>query len=659
MKEKIEKLRNELHLHNYKYYVLSSPVISDFEFDQKMKELKKLEAEYPEFYNENSPTMRVGSDISNEFNKVKHRYPMLSLENTYSIQEIKDFYERNYKIIGEKMELVGELKFDGLSISITYINGFLSRSVTRGNGDEGDDVTENIKTIKSIPLKLQGEFPDYFEARGEVLMPYSSFERLNIERKEAGDELLANPRNAASGSLKQKQSSECAKRGLDAYFYYLLGEDVDTLSHFENLQLLKKLGFQTSNYPKILKDFNDIEEFINYWQENRKTLPYPTDGIVLKVNSLAQQEELGLTTKTPRWGFAYKFQAEKARTRLNNVTFQVGRTGAITPVAELEPVLLAGTTIRRASLYNEDIMNSLNIKIGDIAYVEKGGEIIPKVSGVAETFSDSKDIIYPTTCPECGSPLIRKKGESIHYCTGGDTICEPQIKGKFEHFVSKKAMNIDGFGPETVDLLYKNGLINNEVLDIYNLTFIDLANLEGLGEKSAKKLIESIDKSKANSFQKVLYSLGIRYVGETASKKLVKHFMSMENISKAKPEDITSIEDIGPAVATSLNEWFTDENISLWKSLEQNGLKFEIEQEITNTNNKLNGNTFVITGSFEDYTRDHIKELVELNGGKTSGSVSKKTGYLIAGEKAGSKLDKATELGVKIIDMDEFINLIK
>lgn len=656
MRTKIENLRKEIEKHNYNYYVLSSPVISDYDFDMKLKELQDLEKQYPEFYDPNSPTVRVGSDLSNSFEKSKHKYPMLSLENTYSIQEIKDFDTRIFNILGEKVEYVAELKFDGTSISLTYENGRLVKGVTRGNGVEGDDVTENVKTIKSIPLTLQGDYPDFFEVRGEVIMPYSSFERLNKEREEAGEDLLANPRNASSGSLKQKKSSETANRGLDAYMYYLLAEDLGTKTHTENLEKMKSMGFKVSEYTQTVQNFEEIESFINLWDEKRKTLPYPTDGIVLKVNSLSQQKELGLTSKTPRWGFAYKFKAERVKTRLNGVTYQVGRTGAITPVAELEAVSLAGTTIRRASLYNEDIMNELGAKIGDIVYVEKGGEIIPKVTGVAETFDSSVEISYPVFCPECGGSLIRKDGEAIHYCTNTKN-CPPQIKGKFEHFVSRKAMNIDGFGPETVELLYSNGLLR-DVSDIYNLKFDDLRTLEGMGERSAQKLLESIEKSKENSFQKVLYALGIRFVGETVSKKLVKKFKNIENILSATKDEIMSVDDIGLSVANSIDEWFNQQTLFLIIKLKKAGLKFESEEQIE-SKDILNGKTYVITGSFDNYSREQLKDIIELNGGKTSGSVSKKTDYLLAGEKAGSKLEKATELGVKIINIDEFLTSIQ
>jgi DNA ligase (NAD+) len=664
MKDKIELLRTELELHNYNYYVKSKPVISDYEFDIKMKELKILETEHPEFYDKNSPTMRIGSDLSNKFEKIKHYYPMLSLDNTYSMDEIKDFYNRNFKLIGKKMELVGELKFDGVSISIIYENGELIRAVTRGDGKEGDDVTNNVKTIRSIPLKLKNnDYPKTFEVRGEIFMPYNSFDRLNKEHEEAGEELFANPRNAASGSLKNKKSSETAKRGLDARFYYLLENDANTSSQFENLIKLNEMGFKISDFNfenecdsiKILKNFDEIEDFINLWNIKRKTLGYPIDGIVLKVNDLNQQKELGLTSKTPRWGIAYKFKAERVTTKLNNITFQVGRTGAITPVAELDAVLLAGSTIRRASLYNEDILKELGIKIGDIVYVEKGGEVIPVVSGVAETFPDSIEVVYPLTCPECGGNLTRKNGESIHYCTNSNN-CLPQIKGKFEHFVSKKAMNISDFGPSTVDVLYANNLIS-DVSDIYKLNINILNKLDGFGDKSAKKLLDAIEKSKKNSFQRVLYALGIRYVGETVSKKLVSKFKNINELSCASEKDILNIQDIGPSVMTSIKEWFSiEKNIDIINKLKEIGLCFE--SEINNVNNILKNKTFVITGSFEQYDREELKDIIESNGGKSVGNVSKKTNYVLSGNNAGSKLEKANELKITIITIDEFFNLI-
>lgn len=657
IKEKIEELRKELHEHNYKYYVLSQPIISDYEFDMKMKELQSLEIEFPEFNDLNSPTVRVGSDVSSRFVQSKHRYPMLSLGNTYNIQELHDFYDRAYKLIGEKMELVCELKFDGTSISLTYENGSLTKAITRGDGEKGDDVTENVKTIKSIPLKLQGsDYPQFFEVRGEIIMPFSSFEQLNKERLESDEQPFANARNAASGSLKQLQSSETAKRKLDNYVYYLMGEDIDTNTHIENLENLNKWGFKTSEYNKLCNDFSEVENFIQYWDVERKNLPYPIDGIVVKVNDLSQQSELGFTSKTPRWAISYKFKAESVSTELLDVTYQVGRTGAITPVAELKPVLIAGTIVKRASLYNEDYMNEMDLQIGDIVYCEKGGEIIPKVTGVANRTEKSYPIIYPESCPECGTKLIRKDGEAIHYCPNYLT-CPPQQKGKFEHFVSRKAMNIN-IGPETISLLWDNGLIK-DVADLYTLKYDDLRVLEGLGDRSAQKILESIQKSKENDFQKVLYALGIRFVGETASKKLSKNFKSMVGLYVAMREQIMSIDDIGPAVADSIKDWFSCvDNYKLLNKLLESGLKLEYTDK-NEIGKSLNGLTFVITGSFETHSREELKDIIENNGGKTSGSVSKKTNYLLAGENCGSKLDKSKELGVNIIGIEELFKMIE
>lgn len=656
MKDKIESLRNELHQHNYRYYVLSQPTISDYEFDMKMKELQKIESEHPEFFDANSPTMRVGSDISNNFTKTKHIFPMISLGNTYTIDELKDFYKKAYNLLGEEMDFVGELKFDGTSISITYQNGKLVKAVTRGDGIQGDDVTENVKTIKSIPLELQGHgYPDLFEVRGEILMPFNVFEALNKERIGNDEQPFANARNAASGSLKQLQSSEVAKRNLDAYFYYIMGDEAGTGTHIGNIKKLKEWGFKTSDVPTLLHNFNEISSFINLWDKERKHLPFPVDGVVFKVNDLAQQDELGLTSKTPRWAIAYKFEAENQKTKLLDVIFQVGRTGAITPVAILEPVLIAGTMIKRASLYNEDYINELDLHIGDIVGVEKGGEIIPKITEVAVSNGGEK-VIYPAKCPECGGPLTRKPGEAAHYCTD-DEFCKPQLKGKFELFVSRKGMNIN-IGPETISLLFDSRLIL-DTPDLYDLKYDDLRVLEGLGDKSAKKLLESIEKSKENDFQKVLYSLGIRYVGETASKKLVKHFKNLKNLRDATAEEIQNIDDIGPAVANSIVEWFyVQNNNEIIYRLQTKGLKFEVENVIEQ-GESLKGLTFVITGSFENHSREELKSIIENNGGKASGSVSKKTNYLLAGENCGSKLDKANELGVKIINENELFNLIK
>ena len=657
LRKEVEELRNELHKHNYNYYVLSQPTISDYEFDMKMKELQAIESDFPELSDPNSPTVRVGSDISNHFVKAKHKYPMLSLGNTYNIQELQDFYDRAYKIIGNDMELVCELKFDGTSISITYEDGVLIKAVTRGDGENGDDVTDNVKTIKSIPLMLNGtDYPKSFEVRGEIIMPFASFEELNKERIESEEPPFANARNAASGSLKQLQSSETAKRKLDNYIYYLMGDDINANTHYENLSNLKRWGFKVSDDTIIAHNFDEVNAYIKYWDAERANLPFPIDGIVIKVNSLNQQKELGLTSKTPRWAISYKFKAESVTTKLLDITYQVGRTGAITPVALLEPVLVSGTTVKRASLYNEDYINELGLQIGDIVFLEKGGEIIPKITGIFEHTDNSCDVKYPDYCPECGTKLIRKDGEAIHYCPN-EATCPPQQKGKFEHFVARKAMNIN-IGPETISLLWDNWLIK-DVADFYDLKYDDLRGLEGLGDRSAQKLLESIEKSKENGFQKVLYALGIRFVGETASKKLVKKFKSIDDLCSASIEDIMSIEDVGPAVAMSLNEWFRKhENIELLEKIKEIGLNFKIE-ETENNGTSLSGLTFVITGSFESNSREELKDIIESNGGKASGSVSKKTNYLLAGENCGSKLDKANELGVTVIGSDELFKMIK
>jgi len=663
MKTKIENLRNELHEHNRNYYVLNRPTISDFDFDMKLKELQKLEEQYPEYSDINSPTMRVGSDINKSFKQVKHQYPMLSLGNTYNLQELKDFYDRAYKIIGKDMELVCELKFDGTSISLTYENGNLTKAVTRGDGTMGDDVTNNVKTIKSIPLKLQGyDFPKHFEVRGEIIMPFASFERLNKERIELDEQPFANPRNAASGSLKQQNSKEVGKRGLDAYFYYLVGEE-SGLNHFRNLEWLQSWGFKTSKDTVVCSDFEGVNFFINYWDKERFNLPYPIDGIVIKVNDLNQQKELGFTSKTPRWAISYKFQAESVSTKLLGVTYQVGRTGALTPVAELDPVLVGGTTVRRASLYNEDQMKALGIKIGDMVYCEKGGEIIPLLTGYDENFrtNDCVDIVYPNVCPECGSKLVRKPNESIHYCPNEDG-CPPQIKGKIEHFVSRKAMNIN-IGTETINLLYSEGLIF-DISDLYHLEYEDLRQLEGMGDRSASKLLESIEKSKENDFQKALYGLGIRYVGETVSKKLVKRFNSIEEIKSATFEELTAIEDIGESIAKSIIKWFYKvPNILIIQRLTKSGLNFENNKNIIEK--EIGGDVICVcmTGSPKEFGFDTKGIFInEFNGRLVDTSLSDSNcKYLITDdlESASSKMKTAVKKGIEIITYSEFYNKFK
>jgi len=664
MKEEIEKLRKQLHEYNHQYYVLNNSAISDYDFDQKLKKLQKLELEYPEFNDPNSPTMRVGSDISNHFKQSKHKYPMLSLGNTYNLQELKDFYERAYKIIGEQMELVCELKFDGTSISLTYENGTLTKAVTRGDGENGDDVTDNVKTIKSIPLKLQGDnYPAYFEARGEIIMPFKVFEKLNIERELNGEQVFANPRNAASGSLKQLSSGEVAKRNLDAYFYYLIGEDLGSETHDENLQKLKSVGFKTSNDSVVCSDFEGVNNFINKWNVERANLAYPIDGIVLKVNSLSQQKELGFTSKTPRWAISYKFQAEEVTTKLVGVTFQVGRTGAVTPVAELEPVLVSGSVVKRASIYNEDQFKQLDLWINDMVYVSKGGEIIPLISGVAEKGprNMSDKISMPEVCPECSTKLIRKEGESAHYCPNTES-CPAQVKGKFEHFVGRKAMNIN-IGPETINLLWENDLIK-DVVDLYHLKYDDLRVLEGMGDRSATKLLESIEKSKESDFQRVLYSIGIRYVGETVSKKLVAAFKTFGNISKATYTELISIEDVGESIATSIINWFKDiKNVDLAIDLKNAGLKFEVDESIVEVKPSGDAIYVCMTGSPKGFgfeTKAVFEK--EFNGKLVDVSVTDPNcKFLITDDlfSTSSKMKTATKKGIEIITYGDFISKYK
>jgi DNA ligase (NAD+) len=658
MKTKIEQLRSELHEHNHKYYVLSQPTISDFEFDSKLKELQSLELQHPEFYDSNSPTIRVGSDISNSFKQVYHKFPMLSLGNTYNTEELTDFYNRLIKGVGTSFELVSELKFDGTSISLTYENGEIKTAVTRGDGEKGDDVTDNIKTIKSIPLKLSGSgYPALFEVRGEILMPFDSFEYLNKERIENGDEPFANPRNAVSGSIKQRSSSVVAKRKLDAYFYYLISNEVVAKTHYENLLKLKEWGFKVSSESKLCETLQDVFDFIDLWNKKRHKLDFATDGIVLKMNQLDKQKELGLTSKSPRWAISYKFEAENVSTPLKSVVFQVGRQGTVTPVANLEPVQLGGTVVRRASLYNEDYLNEIDLYECDTVYVEKGGEIIPKITGVdySKRIEGSKPIIFPDECPECGSELTRKENEANYFCLNEN--CPARVKGRLEHFVSRKAMNIN-IGPETIDLLVESQLIICPT-DLYTLEIDDLIGLDRFGVKKAENLINSIQESKNNSFQKVLYALGIQHLGETVSKKLVKHYNNIFDLSKTTVEELIQIDEIGETIAKSIVNWFSkEENIEVCDWLEFFGLNIENE-EVIQTENKLDSKIYVITGSFEGYSRDELKDIIEGNGGKTSGSVSNKTDYLLAGENCGSKLDKAKELGVKIIGTEELFKFIK
>lgn len=660
--DKIKALREALEQHNYNYYVLSAPTISDREFDEMMKELQTLEEAHPEYADPHSPTQRVGSDLSKEFEQVVHKYPMLSLGNTYSEEEVKDFYERIARDLNEPFEIVAELKYDGTSISLTYEDGRLVRAVTRGDGTRGDDVTANVKTIRSVPLKLMGDrYPATFEIRGEILLPWAEFDRLNKEREEQEEPLFANPRNAASGTLKQQNPAIVAARKLDAYFYYLLGEELPAETHFDNLEAARSWGFKVPNVIRVCNSLEDIYDYIAYWDAERKNLPVATDGIVLKVNSLRQQRNLGFTAKSPRWAIAYKFQAERAVTRLNSVSFQVGRTGAVTPVANLEPVLLAGTTVKRASLHNADIIEGLDLHLGDKVFVEKGGEIIPKIVGVdveARSLLVGDKVRFIRSCPECGTPLMRPEGEAAHYCPN-EAGCPPQIKGKIEHFVTRRAMNIN-MGPETVEDLYEAGYIK-DTADLYTLEISDLLRLERWADKSARNLMASLEESKQVPFERVLYGLGIRFVGETVAKRLVSAFHSMEQLEQASFEELTAVDEIGERIARSIIAYFADErNRTLVNRLKEYGLQMSVAEEmLANRSEKLKGLSIVISGTFAKHSRDEYKAMIEQHGGKNSGSVSGKTDYILAGDNMGpAKLEKAAKLGVKIINEDEFLNMI-
>ena len=662
VKDKIKALREALEQHNYNYYVLSAPTISDREFDEMMKELQVLEEAHPEYADPHSPTQRVGSDLSKEFEQVVHKYPMLSLGNTYSEDEVKDFYERIARDLNEPFEIVAELKYDGTSISLTYEDGRLVRAVTRGDGTRGVDVTANVKTIRSVPLKLMGDrYPATFEIRGEILLPWAEFDRLNKEREEQEEPLFANPRNAASGTLKQQNPAVVAARKLDAYFYYLLGEELPAETHFDNLEAARSWGFKIPNVIRVCNSLEDIYDYIAYWDVERKNLPVATDGIVLKVNSLRQQRNLGFTAKSPRWAIAYKFQAERAVTRLNSVSFQVGRTGAVTPVANLEPVLLAGTTVKRASLHNADIIEGLDLHLGDKVFVEKGGEIIPKIVGVdveARGLLVGDKVRFIRSCPECGTPLMRPEGEAAHYCPN-EAGCPPQIKGKIEHFVTRRAMNIN-MGPETVEDLYEAGYIK-DTADLYTLEIADLLRLERWADKSARNLMASLEESKQVPFERVLYGLGIRFVGETVAKRLVSAFHSMEQLEQASFEDLTAVDEIGERIARSIIAYFADErNRTLVNRLMEYGLQMSVpEEKLANRSEKLKGLSIVISGTFAKHSRDEYKAMIEQHGGKNSGSVSGKTDYILAGDNMGpAKLEKAAKLGVKIINEDEFLNMI-
>ena len=661
--ERIYQLREELHRHNHNYYVLNAPEIGDQEFDFLMRELQDLEAKHPECYDENSPSMRVGSDLNKNFTQVQHKYPMLSLANTYSEAEVAEFYDRVKRALNEDFEICCEMKFDGTSISLTYEDGRLLRAVTRGDGVQGDDVTDNVKTIRSIPLVLQGTgYPQNFEIRGEILMPWEVFEALNKERESREEALFANPRNAASGTLKLQNSSVVASRKLDAYLYYLLSDELPGDGHYENMQLASQWGFKVSDIMRKCATLEEVLEFIRYWDVERKNLPVATDGVVLKVNSFRQQRNLGYTAKSPRWAIAYKFQAERACTRLNSISYQVGRTGAVTPVANLDPVQLAGTVVKRASLHNADIIEGLDLRLGDMVYVEKGGEIIPKIVGVDKEarFMLGDKIRFITKCPECGSPLTRYEGEAAHYCTN-DASCPPQIKGKIEHFVSRKAMNIDGLGSETIDQFYQEGLIHN-IADLYTLKAPDIACLERMGKKSAVNIMEGLRASKEVLFERVLFALGIRFVGETTAKTLAKAFRSIDALAEASLDDLMQVDEIGARIAQSILQYFADaRNREIIERLREAGVQMQMaEQDSSEYTDKLAGKSIVISGVFAHHSRDEYKDMIEKNGGKNVGSISKKTTFILAGENMGpSKLGKAQKLGVPIINEDEFLKMLE
>lgn len=662
--EKIERLRRELDEHNYNYYVLNAPTIDDRTFDEMMHELQGLEETFPQYFDPNSPTQRVGNDINRSFSQVEHRYPMLSLSNTYSIEEVSAFYERvRSGLMGEDFELVGELKYDGTSISLIYEGGRLVRAVTRGDGTRGDDVTENVKTIRSIPLQLRGnDYPDSFEIRGEILMPWAVFDALNKEREEQEEPLFANPRNAAAGTLKSQNSAVVAARGLDAYLYYLLGENLPADTHYENLQYARSWGFKVSDAVRKLHSVEEVKEYINYWDMERKNLPVATDGMVFKVNSLRQQKNLGYTAKSPRWAIAYKFQAEKALTRLNSVSYQVGRTGTVTPVANLDPVLLSGTIVKRATLHNEDIINALDLHIGDMVFVEKGGEIIPKITAVdtSARLLIGEKVRFIRTCPECGTPLKRIEGEAAWFCPN-EKGCPPQIKGRIEHFISRKAMNIEGLGSETIGQFYSLGLVR-DASALYTLQPDVIAGLERMGERSAQNIVDAVKQSCSVPFERVLFALGIRYVGETVAKKLALALHSIDRIIEATTEDLIRIGDIGVRIAQSVVAYFSDEdNLRFVERLRQYGVQMQItEERLSERTDKLSGATIVISGTFTHHSRDEYKALIEQHGGINTGSVSGKTTYILAGENMGpAKLEKARKLGVRILSEEEFLEMIQ
>ena len=658
----IQDLRDELNQHNHNYYVLDTPTISDFEFDQKLKQLQELENQHPEFYDDNSPTQRVGGTITKNFNTVVHDYRMYSLENSYSKEDLIDWENRIQKVLGNvTLQYTCELKYDGASISITYENGKLNRAVTRGDGFQGDDVTNNIKTIKSIPLKLKGKYPERFDIRGEIILPFEGFEKMNQELIEIGETPYSNPRNTASGSLKLQDSSEVAKRPLECLLYFIVGNNLTIESQYEGLETARNWGFKVPKEAKLAKNLEEVFDYINYWDTHRHHLPYETDGVVIKVNDFHQQDELGYTAKSPRWAMAYKFKAEQVSTVLNSISYQVGRTGSITPVANLQPVQLAGTIVKRASLHNADQIEKLDIRIGDTVFVEKGGEIIPKIIGVDLTKrpTNSERTIYITHCPECNSELIRTEGEANHYCQNFYG-CPPQIIGRIQHYISRKAMDIEGLGGETVALLFNNGLVN-DYADLYELTVEQILPLERMAQKSAENLVNGVHKSKEIPFERVLYAIGIRYVGETVAKKLAKHYKSIVALQKAPLMDLILVDEIGEKIAQSVIEFFENqENVKIIERLKQFGVQLELVEKFNpNATEKLAGKTFVVSGVFEKFSRDDLKKAIEDNGGKVGSSISAKTDFVIAGDNMGpAKLEKANQLKIAIISENDFLEMI-
>ena len=658
----IQDLRDELNQHNHNYYVLDTPTISDFEFDQKLKQLQELENQHPEFYDDNSPTQRVGGTITKNFNTVVHDYRMYSLENSYSKEDLIDWENRIQKVLGNvSLQYTCELKYDGASISITYENGKLNRAVTRGDGFQGDDVTNNIKTIKSIPLKLKGKYPERFDIRGEIILPFEGFEKMNQELIEIGETPYSNPRNTASGSLKLQDSSEVAKRPLECLLYFIVGNNLTIESQYEGLETARNWGFKVPKEAKLANNLEEVFDYINYWDTNRHHLPYETDGVVIKVNDFHQQDELGYTAKSPRWAMAYKFKAEQVSTVLNSISYQVGRTGSITPVANLQPVQLAGTIVKRASLHNADQIEKLDIRIGDTVFVEKGGEIIPKIIGVDLTKrpTNSERTIYITHCPECNSELIRTEGEANHYCQNFYG-CPPQIIGRIQHYISRKAMDIEGLGGETVALLFNNGLVN-DYADLYELTVEQILPLERMAQKSAENLVNGVHKSKEIPFERVLYAIGIRYVGETVAKKLAKHYKSIVALQKASLMDLILVDEIGEKIAQSVIEFFENqENVKIIERLKQFGVQLELVEKFNpNATEKLAGKTFVVSGVFEKFSRDDLKKAIEDNGGKVGSSISAKTDFVIAGDNMGpAKLEKANQLKIAIISENDFLEMI-